>query len=67
MQVIETGEHVINGKKVDPKRAKARQGKIFVGGLTQEISDDEIKTYFSQFGNVSLLFINKYTYVDTYL
>ncbi|XP_021947283.1 RNA-binding protein squid isoform X2 [Folsomia candida] len=51
-KVIEAGEHVINGKKVDPKRAKARQGKIFVGGLTQEISDDEIKTYFSQFGNV---------------
>ncbi len=52
-QVIAAGEHVINGKKVDPKRAKARHGKIFVGGLTQEISDDDIKTYFQQFGNVS--------------
>jgi squid-like protein len=55
--VIDTGEHVINGKKVDPKRAKARQGKIFVGGLTQEISDDDIKTFFTQFGNVSLEWI----------
>lgn len=47
------GDHIINNKKVDPKKAKARQGKIFVGGLTTEISDDEIKAYFSQFGNVS--------------
>lgn len=51
-KVIAAGEHVINGKKVDPKKAKARHGKIFVGGLTQEISDDDIRTYFSQFGNV---------------
>jgi len=51
-QVLATGEHVINGKKVDPKRAKARPGKIFVGGLTAEISNDDVKDYFSQFGNV---------------
>ncbi|XP_046805672.1 RNA-binding protein squid isoform X3 [Lucilia cuprina] len=51
-KVNEAGEHVINNKKVDPKKAKARHGKIFVGGLTTEISDDEIKTYFSQFGNI---------------
>jgi len=51
-KVIAAGEHVINGKKVDPKKAKARHGKIFVGGLTQEISDDDIKSYFQQFGNV---------------
>jgi len=45
-------EHVINNKKVDPKKAKARHGKIFVGGLTTEISDDEIKAFFGQFGNI---------------
>jgi len=50
---------VINGKKVDPKKAKARHGKIFVGGLTQEISDDDIRTYFAQFGNVSTIHKNK--------
>lgn len=52
-QVSAAEEHIINSKKVDPKKAKARHGKIFVGGLTTEISDEEIKTYFSQFGNVS--------------
>jgi len=51
-QVVGGGDHIINGKKVDPKKAKARHGKIFVGGLIQEITDADIKTYFSQFGNV---------------
>ncbi|XP_033235971.1 RNA-binding protein squid isoform X1 [Drosophila pseudoobscura] len=51
-KVSSAGEHIINSKKVDPKKAKARHGKIFVGGLTTEISDEEIKTYFSQFGNI---------------
>lgn len=53
-KVTAAGEHVINNKKVDPKKAKARHGKIFVGGLTTEISDDEIKTFFGQFGTVRL-------------
>ncbi|XP_065556227.1 heterogeneous nuclear ribonucleoprotein A/B-like [Artemia franciscana] len=49
---IKAGEHVINSKKVDVKKAKARTGKIFVGGLVPEISDDDIKAYFGQFGNI---------------
>lgn len=53
-KVTAAGEHVINNKKVDPKKAKARHGKIFVGGLTAEISDEEIKIFFSQFGTVSV-------------
>lgn len=48
------GEHTINNKKVDPKKAKARHGKIFVGGLSSEISDEEIKNFFSNFGTVSV-------------
>jgi len=51
-KVQEAGEHIINNKKVDPKKAKARHGKIFVGGLTPEISDDEIRAYFTQFGTI---------------
>lgn len=51
-KVTLAGEHIINNKKVDPKKAKARHGKIFVGGLTTEISDDEIKAFFGQFGTV---------------
>lgn len=49
------GDHVINNKKVDPKKAKARHGKIFVGGLSTELSDDDIKNFFSQSGTVNIL------------
>lgn len=51
---MSAGDHVINNKKVDPKKAKARHGKIFVGGLSTELSDDDIKNFFSQFGNVNV-------------
>uniref|UniRef100_A0AAG5DE64 RRM domain-containing protein n=1 Tax=Anopheles atroparvus TaxID=41427 RepID=A0AAG5DE64_ANOAO len=51
-KVVAVSDHTINNKKVDPKKAKARHGKIFVGGLTSEISDEEIKTFFGQFGNI---------------
>lgn len=53
-KVMAAGEHTINNKKVDPKKAKARHGKIFVGGLSSEIPDDEIKNFFSNFGTVSV-------------
>lgn len=46
------GEHTINSKKVDIKKAKARQGKIFVGGIPAELTDDDIKTFFGQFGTI---------------
>lgn len=55
LQIMSAGDHVINNKKVDPKKAKARHGKIFVGGLSTELSDDDIKNFFSQFGNVNIL------------
>ncbi|XP_071514077.1 RNA-binding protein squid-like isoform X2 [Panulirus ornatus] len=51
-KIINAGDHVINGKKVDPKKAKARHGKIFVGGLKPDLSDDDIKNYFGQYGNI---------------
>ena len=53
LQVLSGGEHAINSKKVDVKRAKAKPGKIFVGGLLPEMQDEEIKNYFSQFGTVT--------------
>lgn len=39
---------------MDPKRVskKAQHGKIFVGGLTPEITDEDIKTYFGQYGTI---------------
>jgi len=44
--------HLIKERQCEPKRAKARQGKVFVGGLKAEISDTDIRTHFSQYGNI---------------
>ena len=53
------GNHIVDGKKVDPKHATPknrgranRTKKIFVGGVSQDTSADEVKAYFSQFGKV---------------
>ncbi|XP_043479582.1 RNA-binding protein squid-like [Leptopilina heterotoma] len=53
-KLLASGEHYINKRKVDPKRVskKAQHGKIFVGGLTPDITDDDIKTHFGQYGTV---------------
>ncbi|KAH0555123.1 hypothetical protein KQX54_015392 [Cotesia glomerata] len=51
-KIMAAGDHVINNKKVDPKKAKARHGKIFVGGLSTELSDDDIKSFFDKFGKI---------------
>ncbi|XP_063987065.1 RNA-binding protein squid isoform X2 [Diachasmimorpha longicaudata] len=51
-KIIQISDHIVNSKKVDPKKAKARHGKIFVGGLSTELSDDDIKMFFSQFGTI---------------
>ena len=51
-KVMEAGEHAINSKKVDVKKAKGRTGKLFVGGLKPEMSDEDIKAAFSQYGNI---------------
>ena len=52
-QVLGGGDHAINSKKVDVKRARAKPGKIFVGGLTPELTDEQIKEHFSKFGIVT--------------
>ena len=48
-----------DGKKIDPKHATPKSKskanktkKIFVGGVSQETSAEEVKAYFSQFGKV---------------
>lgn len=52
-KALTAGDHIINGRKVEPRRAKSRPGKIFVGGLPTDLTDEEIKNYFSQFGNIT--------------
>lgn len=49
--------HVLNDRKIDPKKALARGGrdpikKVFVGGLPPEFPLEDIKEYFGKFGKV---------------
>ena len=63
---VSTQLHIIDGKKVDCKKAKKREtavdpvasdpkfktSKIFVGGLPQDLSRDGLRDYFSNYGDV---------------
>ncbi|KAL9890817.1 poly(U)-binding-splicing factor PUF60-B isoform X2 [Glossina fuscipes] len=59
-KVLQVPIHTLDGKKIDPKHAtpknRPRQSnktkKIFVGGVSQDTSAEEVKAYFNQFGNV---------------
>jgi squid-like protein len=48
-------EHEIGGKKVAVKKAQAKQGKVYVGKLSPELTDDEIKEFFAAYGTIALL------------
>ncbi|CAG0917559.1 unnamed protein product [Notodromas monacha] len=53
--VLSSGDLTIQNKKVEAKRAKARQGKVFVGGLPAEVSEDDIKAHFGTYGKIVLM------------
>ncbi|XP_053500750.1 heterogeneous nuclear ribonucleoprotein D-like isoform X1 [Ictalurus furcatus] len=56
-RVLEIKEHKLDGKLIDPKRAKAMKGKeppkkVFVGGLRPETSEEQIREYFGSYGDI---------------
>ncbi|EHB12365.1 Heterogeneous nuclear ribonucleoprotein D0 [Heterocephalus glaber] len=56
-KVMDQKEHKLNGKVIDPKRAKAMKTKepvkkIFVGGLSPDTPEENIREYFGGFGEV---------------
>jgi len=53
-KLLQSGDHYIQNRKVDPKRVskKPQHGKIFVGGLIPEITDEDVKNYFSKYGTI---------------
>lgn len=52
-KLMKVTEHTINGTVVGIRIAKKRPGKIFVGGLKSELSDSDIKEFFSSYGTVT--------------
>ena len=60
--MLSVPSHSLDGKKIDPKHATPKSKskanktkKIFVGGVSQETSADEVKAYFNQFGKSCLV------------
>ncbi|KAK9509621.1 hypothetical protein O3M35_006889 [Rhynocoris fuscipes] len=59
-KVLKVPIHTLDGKKIDPKHATPKNRpkaanktkKIFVGGVSQDTSSEEVKLYFAQFGKV---------------
>ncbi|XP_016115785.1 heterogeneous nuclear ribonucleoprotein D0 isoform X2 [Sinocyclocheilus grahami] len=56
-KVISQKEHKLNGKAIDPKKAKAMKSKepvkkIFVGGLSPDTPEEKIREYFDACGEV---------------
>ena len=61
-KVLNQEEHMLDGKKIDPKLATPKgqkasgelliPRKVFVGGVSQETNSQELLEYFSQFGKV---------------
>jgi len=52
--VLATESHSLNNKKIEPKKAAARERvkKIFCGGFGPEVNEEELQTHFSQFGEI---------------
>ncbi|KAI8426675.1 hypothetical protein MSG28_014393 [Choristoneura fumiferana] len=58
-KVLAVPVHTLDGKRIDPKHATpksaprpAKTKKIFVGGVGQDTSAEEVRAYFAQFGHV---------------
>jgi len=61
-QVLAQGTINLQGRSIEPQRAKGRGAgggrsggikKVFVGGVDPDVSEAEIRDYFSSFGRVS--------------
>jgi len=50
-------EHLLDGKNIDPKRARAlrKDNKLFVGGLSPDTTEETIKKYFSSYGEIDCI------------
>jgi len=45
--------HTIKGKKIGTRKAKVQTSKIFIGGIKEQLTDEEIKNHFRQFGKIT--------------
>ncbi|MBZ3888867.1 Heterogeneous nuclear ribonucleoprotein A/B [Sciurus carolinensis] len=58
-KVLDQKEHRLDGRVIDPKKAMAMKKdpvkKIFVGGLNPEATEEKIREYFREFGEIEAI------------
>jgi len=52
-KAVSQAEHNIQNKKVAVKKAQAKQGKVYIGKLPADLSDDDIKNHMATFGTIA--------------
>jgi len=50
---VAAATHNIKGKDTAVKKAQAKQGKIYVGKLKSDLTDETIKEFFGQYGSIA--------------
>ena len=50
---VAQAERNIQNKKVAVKKAQAKQGKVYIGKLPADLSDDDIKNHMATFGTIA--------------
>jgi len=57
--VVAKGTHTIDGRRVEPSKANKKPAgqrcKVFVGGLKSQLTEDDIRNHFLQFGAIEEL------------
>jgi len=56
-KVVLKSEHLLDNKNIDPKRARAlrKDNKLFVGGLSPDTTEETIRKYFSNYGEIDCI------------
>ncbi|RMZ99202.1 heterogeneous nuclear ribonucleo A2 B1 -like protein [Brachionus plicatilis] len=63
-ELMKNRPHIIDGRQIEPKRATPREDsgrqevqatvkKLFVGGIRDTVNEEDLKTYFGSYGNVT--------------
>jgi len=53
-KTLKEANHVLKNRKIEPKRATAKERvkKIFVGGVSPDLPEEEIRKHFEQYGEI---------------
>lgn len=52
-KAVAVSEHSVKSKKVAVKKAEAKQGKVYVGKLNTDVSEEDLRNHFSTYGAIA--------------